>query len=356
MTSLSERKQLITLIDEATDTGARLSIACMEIGISKRTYRRWKADKDHTGDKRPIAIRPAPCNKLTEAERQAILDACNEPRFASLPPSQIVPTLLDEGIYHASESSFYRVLKQHNQLTHRGRAKAKNPRKLPETFIATKPCQVFCWDITYLPSTVRGQFYYLYLIEDIYSRKIVGFEVYDREAGDLAARLLERTLLNENAIGAGVVLHSDNGAAMKSQTLRMKAYELGVLTSYSRPRVSNDNPFAESVFRTVKYAPSFPEYGFDSLETARVWVNDFVRWYNNEHKHSGLNFVTPNERHTGKDAQVLAQREEVLKNAKQAHPVRWNGRDVRDCSPVPPTALNPVRPSKQANPSKILVA
>lgn len=356
MTLLAERQQLITLIDQATDKGARLHIACSEVGISRRTYRRWKADKNHLGDKRPIAVRPAPSNKLSDIERQAILDACNEPRFASLPPSQIVPTLLDEGIYHASESSFYRILKQHNQLTHRGRAKAKNPRKPPETFIATKPCQVFCWDITYLPSTVRGQFYYLYLIEDIYSRKIVGYEVYDKEAGDLAARLLERTLLIENAIGAGVVLHSDNGAAMKSQTLRMKAYELGVLTSYSRPRVSNDNPFAESVFRTVKYAPSFPEYGFDSLETARVWVNDFVSWYNNEHKHSGLNFVTPNERHTLKDAQVLAQREEVLLKAKGANPARWNGRDVRDCSPVPPTALNPVRPSKRVNATEVLVA
>lgn len=201
----------------------------------------------------------------------------------------------------------YRVLKQHNQLTHRGRAKAKKPRKPPETFIATKPCQVFCWDITYLPSTVRGQFYYLYLIEDIYSRKIVGYEVYDKEVGDLAAKLLERKLLNENAIGAGVVLHSDNGALMKSQNLRMKAYELGVLTSYSRPQVSNDNPFTESVFRSAKYVPSFPEYGFGSLETARVWVNDFVSWYNNEHKHSGLNFVTRNERHALKDAQVLAR-------------------------------------------------
>ena len=356
MTLLADRQQLITLIDQATDAGARLHIACSEVSISKRTYRRWKADKDNTGDKRPIAVRPAPSNKLSDIERQAILDACNEPRFASLPPSQIVPTLLDEGIYHASESSFYRVLKAHNQLKPRGRAKAPNPRKPPETFIATKPCQVFCWDITYLPSTVRGQFYYLYMIEDIYSRKIVGFEVYDREAGDLAARLLERTLLNENAIGIGVILHSDNGAPMKSQTLRMKAYELGVLTSYSRPRVSNDNPFAKALFRTVKYAPSFPEYGFDSLEIARVWVNDFVSWYNNEHKHSGLNFVTPNERHTLKDAQVLARRERVLLKAKQANPVRWNGRDVRDCSPVQPTALNPVRLSTRVKPSEVLVA
>ena len=265
-------------------------------------------------------------------------------------------TLLDEGIYHASESSFYRVLKAHNQLKPRGRAKAPNPRKPPETFIATKPCQVFCWDITYLPSTVRGQFYYLYMIEDIYSRKIVGFEVYDREAGDLAAKLLERTLLNEKAIGTGVVLHSDNGAPMKSQTLRMKAYELGVLTSYSRPRVSNDNPFAEALFRTVKYAPSFPEHGFDSLDNARVWVNGFVGWYNAEHKHSGLNFVTPNERHTLKDGDILARRESVLVMAKQVNPARWNGRAVRNCSPVEPTALNPVRLSSRVNATEVLVA
>ena len=356
MTILADRQQLISLIDQATNAGARLSTACSEVDISKRTYRRWKADSSKQGDKRPTATRPVPCNKLSDSERQAILDACNEPRFASLPPSQIVPTLLDEGIYHASESSFYRVLKSHNQLKSRGRAKAPNPRKPPETFIATKPCQVFCWDITYLPTTVRGQFYYLYMIKDIYSRKIVGFEVYDREAGDLAAKLLERTLLNEKAIGTGVILHSDNGAPMKSQTLRMKAYELGVLTSYSRPRVSNDNPFAEALFRTVKYAPSFPEHGFDSLDNARVWVNGFVGWYNAEHKHSGLNFVTPNERHTLKDAQVLARCERVLLKAKQANPVRWNGRNVRNCSPVPPTALNPVRPSKRVEASEILVA
>ncbi len=255
-----------------------------------------------------------------------------------------------------------RILKQTvdkdnaKQPTHRGRAKAPNPRKSPETFIATKPCQVFCWDITYLPSMVRGQFYYLYMIEDVYSRKIVGFEVYDREAGDLAAKLLERTLLSENAIGTGVILHSDNGAPMKSQTLRIKAYELGVLTSYSRPRVSNDNPFAEALFRTVKYAPSFPEHGFDSLDGARVWVNGFVHWYNAEHKHSGLNFVTPNERHTLKDGDILARRESVLVMAKQENPARWNGRAVRNCSPVQPTALNPVRLSRRVNANEVLVA
>ena len=308
------------------------------------------------GDKRCDAVRQAPKNKLTAAEQAAIIAVCNQPRFSSLPPTQIVPTLLDEGEYYGSESTFYRVLKQHEQLAHRGRTLAPKASSAPKTFTATGPCQVFCWDITYLPSPVRGQFYYLYMIEDVYSRKIVGFEVYDREAGDLAAKLLERTLLSEKAIGTGVILHSDNGAPMKSQTLRMKAYELGVLTSYSRPRVSNDNPFAEALFRTVKYAPSFPEHGFNSLDGARVWVNGFVGWYNAEHKHSGLNFVTPNERHTLKDGDILARRESVLVMAKQVNPARWNGRAVRNCSPVEPTALNPVRLSRRVNANEVSVA
>ena len=174
-------------------------------------------------DKRPDAIRPTPTNKLSELEQTAILSSCNEGRFKSLPPTQIVPTLLDEGIYLGSESTFYRVLKQHGQLHHRGRSATPKGHKAPETFAATGPCQVFCWDITYLPSTVRGQFFYWYMLEDLYSRKIVGDEVYEQESGELAADLLQRTLLRENCLHTGVVLHSDNGAPMKSQTLRAKS-------------------------------------------------------------------------------------------------------------------------------------
>lgn len=170
-------------------------------------------------------MRPIPSNKLTDNETATIIAVCNEPRFASLPPTQIVPTLLDEGIYHASESTFYRVLKAHNQLNHRGRSLAPKVSSKPESFTATGPCQVFCWDITYLPSPVRGQFYYLYMIEDVYSRKIVGWEVYDHESGELAAQLLQRTLIKEKCLHSGLVLHSDNGAPMKAQTMRMsKSY------------------------------------------------------------------------------------------------------------------------------------
>ena len=218
LTLLPKRKQYLSWIQDANQSGARFTLACIEVGISVRTYRRWYRNGQVTADKRPDAVRQAPRNKLTPTEKAAIIAVCNQPRFASLPPTQIVPTLLDEGVYYGCESTFYRVLKQYNQLNHRGRALAPRVSKAPQTFTATGPGQVFCWDITYLPSPVRGQFYYLYMIEDVYSRKIVGWEVHDCESGELAAELLQRTLISENALHTGVVLHSDNGAPMKEST------------------------------------------------------------------------------------------------------------------------------------------
>ena len=352
LTSISKRTELVKLIRDAKQAGARLRLACEEVEISLRTYKRWFKRGIIQADKRPEAVRPTPSNKLSEAEQQMILSVSNETRFASLPPTQIVPTLLDEGVYYASESSFYRVLKAHNQLHHRGRSMAPNANKLPDTFVANRPGEVFCWDITYLPSVVRGRFYYLYMLEDIFSRKIVGAEVYECESGEYAAELLQRTLIHENALYTGVVVHSDNGVPMKSQTMRAKAYELGVTTSYSRPRVSNDNPFAESLFRTCKYRPDWPSHGFKSLEEARRWVLTFTRWYNYEHKHSQLRFVTPHQRHTGQDKSILANRQSRLELAKQANPSRWGKRKIRNCEPVGPTTLNPTRGVNEKNESK----
>jgi transposase InsO family protein len=338
----------VAWIQEANQAGARLPLACAQLGLTLRTYRRWYRDSQVKADLRPEATRPTPANKLTEAEQAKIIDVCNQEQFASLPPSQIVPTLLDQGEYYGSESTYYRVLKAHGQLHHRGRSLAPKGSAMPTTYTATGPCQVFCWDITYLASTVRGQFYYLYMLEDVFSRKIVGHEVYETESGEYAAKLLEQTLLREKCLHSGVVLHSDNGAPMKSQTMRVKANELGVTTSYSRPRVSNDNPFAESLFRTCKYRPDWPSAGFKSLDEARDWVLKFTRWYNYEHKHSQLRFVTPHQRHTGQDVQLLAQRKERIEAAKAANPSRWGTRDVRNCTPVGPTTLNPEKePTKE---------
>lgn len=336
------RETLINLIREAQLAGASLKNSCDEAEVSLRTYRRWfRGGKVHA-DKRPDATRPEPANKLIPTERDAIREICNRPEFASMPPSQIVPTLLDRGEYVASESSFYRVLKAEGQLQHRGRAQAPQKRSKPRSHTATGPNQVWNWDITYLPSRVKGQFYYLYMHEDLFSRKVVGYEVYDKECGELAAQLLQRTILREQCFDNPPVLHSDNGAPMKALTMKAKMEELGVMSSYSRPRVSNDNPFAESLFRTLKYCPQWPSKGFASLDEARDWVQRFVEWYNNEHKHSRLNFVAPAERHNGKDREILAKRKQTLEMAKARNGHRWSG-NIRNCEPVGPVTLNPER-------------
>ncbi len=291
-------------------------------------------------DQRSQAHRPEPANRLSPQERQAVLDACNEPLNASLPPSQIVPTLLDQGTYLASESSFYRILKEHKQLNHRGRSNTPKKKAKPTSFVATTANQVWSWDVTYLATPTTGIFYYLYLFEDIYSRKIVGYEVHEKECGVLASELVQRCMLSEQCLHTKLVLHSDNGAPMKSQIMKAKLEELGVKSSYSRPRVSNDNPFSEALFRTLKYRPQWPSSGFSSLSSARDWVQQFVNWYNYKHKHSKINFVTPEERHTGQDGAILGNRKSVLEVKRAKNPERWSG-PVRNCKPSGPVTLNP---------------
>ncbi len=324
----------------ARQSGSRLERACNETEIDLRTYRRWYRHGKVQADERPTSLRPEPANKLTEQERQDIIDISNAPEYANLPPSQIVPTLLDKGRYIASEASFYRVLKAAGQLNRRGRQRSRKKSSKPTSYTATGPNQVFTWDITYLPSGVRGQHYYLYLIEDIYSRKIVGYDVYDRECGEMASQLLQRTLMREQCFNQALVLHSDNGAPMKSLTFKAKMEELGITSSYSRPRVSDDNPYVESLFRTLKYVPNWPSKGFESLERSRSWVESFVIWYNTEHKHSRLNYVTPSERHSGKDTEILRKRAKVLMAHRQAKPERWSGK-IRNCEPIGEVHLNP---------------
>ncbi len=340
MTPVPERKNIVDLIHEARASGARLAIACEEAGVSLRTYRRWFRGGVVQADQRPEAQRPEPSNKLDCEERQGILDVANESEYASLPPSQIVPVLLDQGVYLASESSFYRILKAHDQLNHRGRSQAPKKKHKPTSHAAMGPNEVWSWDITYLASTVRGLFYYLYLFEDIFSRKIVGYEVHEQECGERAGELIQRCMLREQCLHKPLVLHSDNGAPMKAQTMKAKLEELGVLPSYSRPRVSNDNPYSESLFRTLKYRPEWPSSGFSSLLEARDWVQNFTDWYNNKHRHSKLNFVTPAQRHAGQDGEILMKRKKVLEEAKKAKPNRWS-KEVRNCEPIGVVTLNP---------------
>ncbi|MFM4717412.1 IS3 family transposase [Aeromonas veronii] len=346
LTSLPERQQYVAWWREALEAGARKHPAAEVLGLSLRTLQRWLAEPELSADGRPDAVRPTPAHALSPEERQAVLDVCNGQEFASLPPSQIVPRLADQGRYLASESSFYRILRAADQQHRRGRSQPPRHVPVPTSHTATGPNQVWSWDITYLPSLVRGQYYYLYLIEDIYSRKGVGWEVHEQECGEHAAALLQRSVIREQCWKQPLVLHSDNGAPMKSVTLLTKMYDLGVTPSRGRPRVSNDNPYSESLFRTLKYCPQWPSDGFASLEAAREWVRDFMTWYNEEHRHSRIRFVTPSERHRGEDKALLAKRDAVYQAARARHPTRWS-RTTRNWAPIGAVMLNPERPESE---------
>jgi len=267
------------------------------------------------------------------------------PSYASLPPSQIVPSLADQGIYLASESSFYRVLREAGQLKNRGKANPRTVEK-PKPYVATGPNQVWTWDITYLPTAIKGSFYYLYMIMDIYSRKIVGWEIHENQTDELASDLAKRAYISEGIAGKDLVLHSDNGSPMKGATMLATLQKLGVATSFSRPSVSNDNPYSEALFKTLKYKPGYPVKPFESLEASRGWVLKFVRWYNESHKHSNLKFVSPALRHEGKDTEILKRRKEVYEEARKKNPIRWSGK-TRNWDAPEEVYLNPGRKTEQ---------
>jgi len=338
MTLLAERSQIITLVSEAVTSGARQDRACSAISLSPRTLQRWQLNP-LCGDQRPARVQE-PKNRLSELERKRLLSVVNSEEFGSLPPSQIVPRLADLGQYIASESTVYRILKAEDQLTHRGAERPAQKRHKPRALAASAPNQLFSWDITYLPTLIMGCYFYLYLFMDIFSRKIVGWQIYDVESSDLAGEVMRDICAREGISPNQVVLHSDNGSPMKGATMLATLQALGVMPSFSRPSVSNDNPYSESLFKTLKYRPAYPLKPFEDLLGARQWVSTFVDWYNNEHRHSTIGFVTPAQRHEGLDAALLQKRINVYEAAKQAHPERWSG-DMRNWQHVGVVHLNP---------------
>jgi len=266
------------------------------------------------------------------------MEVLTSSEFGDFNPHQIVPKLADQGIYLGSEATMYRILREQKMNKHRLSSQA-GARKRPEAYIATGPNQVWSWDITYLPARVKGRFFYLYMIMDVYSRKAVGYQVYDCESGELAAALITDTCHQEKVQENQLVLHSDNGGPMKAFTMLAKLESLGVASSFSRPRVSNDNPYSESLFRTMKYRPEYPEHPFDDLNGARKWAEKFSQWYNNEHLHSGISFVTPVDRHDRRDIEILEKRHQVYLEAKASHPERWTG-TTRNWEHIGEVALN----------------
>lgn len=325
----------------AIENGSRHDIACNDIGIDIKTLKRWKVDIE---DKRkgPLTV---PANKLTLVEIQEIVQISTSAEYVDLAPSQIVPALADKGIYIASESSFYKVLKEKKLLKHRGKSKKKTHNR-PAPLVALGPNQIYSWDITYLRSNIAGKFYYLYMFMDIYSRKIVGQEVFEVESMEFSSALVERICVCEGIQKEQLILHSDNGGAMKGATMLATLQRLGVVPSFSRPRVSNDSPYSEALFKTMKYCPEYPSKPFASIADANTWVNKFVFWYNNIHLHSGIKFVTPVSRHEMKDKKILEKRKEIYEAAKLKNPNRWSGQ-TRNWTKIEKVYLNYLQEDKK---------
>ena len=314
---------IMSLLDEASCSGARLKSACEILCINRRTVERWRSQ--NTGDDLRRGPESAPPNKLPEQMRQKILATMNSPRYRDLSPCQIVPLLADRGSYLASESTFYRILREEKLLHHREPSRPAVHTR-PDAKVATGRNQIWSWDITYLPSNIRGQFFYLYMVMDVWSRKIIGWEVHLREHSKLSSAMISR-LYKENKIAPRQLkLHADNGGPMKGATMLATLQKLGVAASFSRPRISDDNPYSEALFRTLKYRPEYPGRPFESIEAATKWVSGFVHWYNEEHLHSEISFVTPDSRHNGRDKEILKKRQKVYEEARRNNPNRWSGK------------------------------
>lgn len=257
--------------------------------------------------------------KLTPSEQERIVSLCCSKPYQDLTPHHIVPILAEKGTYIASESSFYRVLRQQGLLV------AKKPRrtikdKRPDELKATAINQLWSWDISYLKTEVRGQYFYLYLFMDIFSRAIVGWEIHESESGEASSNLFARICAQHKA--QGVTLHSDNGSPMRSSHMLATLQRLEVVASFSRPSVSNDNAFSESLFKTLKFTAGYPK-SFKTIDEARAWMTRFAQWYNHEHRHSRIQYVTPMQRHAGCDQAILTHRKEVYAQARLRNPSRW---------------------------------
>jgi len=342
----------LATIDEAMKAGATLAEVCAVVGLSARTVQRWRSP-DCAEDRR-AGPRTSPKNKLSAAERNRLLETANSLEFRDLPPKQIIPRLADQGRYLASESTLYRVLREEGQLAHRGADRPRTKRPKAE-HLAFGPNQVWSWDITYLRGPIRGSFFYLYLVVDVFSRRIMGWDLADEESMERAAALITRTCAVNGVDPKGLVLHSDNGGPMKGTTMLSTLQRLGIIPSFSRPRVSDDNAFSEALFRTLKYRPGYPAKAFASAEAARGWVEAFVAWYNGQHRHSGIKFVTPDQRHFGLEGEVLNTRDAVYRLARSVRPERWTG-STRDWSPAGAVRLNPVTASPTMQEQKAVAA
>jgi len=289
---------------------------CDALGVHRRTYARWKADPT---DRRK-GCRKRNKRALTDEERQKIIEVCTSERFKDTTPGEIIAILAEEGTYIASERTFYRVLKAAGLLHHRTNSRPSRQRYQPPELKATGPDEVYTWDITWVPSCVSGIFWYCYAVIDVWSREIIGWTIQASESEEHARHLFESIKSRRNL--QGVWVHSDNGNPMRGATFAVWLATLGMFLSHSRPLVKNDNPYIESFFRTLKYHAAYPGR-FKTIDEARSWMGDFINWYNTTHRHSGLGYITPQQRRNGDDIELFARRNETLRKAFEQHPERF---------------------------------
>lgn len=313
---------MVVAKDLATEIG--VEAACATLGLPRASYYRHHNPAPEAPKPRPI-----PARALGAEERESVLEILNSPRFVDRSPREIYATLLDENQYYCSVRTIYRILAEQGATLDR-RNQLRHPVYTKPQLLATGPNQVWSWDITKLRGPVKWKYYHLYVIIDIFSRYVVGWMVADREDADLAARLIRETCFKQGISPEQLIIHSDRGPSMKSDTVAQLLASLGVVKSHSRPHVSDDNAYSEAQFKTLKYRPDFPDE-FGSLEDARAFLRRFFRWYNEQHYHDGIGLLTPSVVHHGRAATVLAARQATLDAAYRAHPERFVKRP-----PAPP--------------------
>jgi putative transposase len=305
-----------TIIALGNEVGIRT--ACNALDISRAGFYRWIAPATEK------TVRPAPPLALSVSEQSEVLDVLHEDRFIDKAPQEVYAKLLDENKYICSIRTMYRILEKEGELKER-RNQLVRPHYTKPELLATAPDQLWSWDITKLKGPVKWTYYYLYVIIDIFSRYVVGWMVAHRELAVLAKKLIKETTKKQSIEPGQLVIHADRGSSMTSKQVAFLLADLGVTKSHSRPSVSNDNPYSESQFKTMKYRPEFPDR-FGSIEDARTFCQTFFPWYNTEHYHSGLGLLTPEDVHYGRAARIMEDREEVLMAAYEKHPERFKGR------------------------------
>ena len=320
-------------------TSVGCAAACRALALPRASFYRARTPRPA---RETVAPRPKPARALSDTERQTALVHLHSERFVDQAPHQVHAALLDEGVYVCSPRTMYRLLEQHGEIRER-RDQLRHPAYQKPELLATRPNQVWSWDITKLRGPVKWNYFYLYVILDLFSRYVVGWMVAAGESAEMAKKLIQESLSKQGVAPGQLNLHADNGPAMTSKTLALKLADLGVTKSHSRPYVSDDNPFSESQFKTMKYRPEFPDR-FGSLEDARAHSQGFFRWYNLEHHHSGIAMLTPYMVHYGLAADVLDQRQRVLTTAFQQHPERFVRKSPRP-TPLPDAVwINPPKP------------